>query len=274
MIEGGAVLLRGFYTAASGMIAQQRQQEALSNNIANANTPGYKADQTALKSFPELLIKQVGEMDIPTKHGHKLPVQKSIGSLNTGVYVQETIPNYVQGDLRETGVSTDLALVNGTLPEETGNLFFIVQNESGEERYTRNGNFTVDGQGYLVTKQGYYVLDQQGNQIQTNGMEFTVTQDGFLQTEGQTIPLGIAYTENANTFVKEGNGLYQGQADPVPAGTSFKIEQGFLERSNVDSLQSMTQMMEAYRMFETNQRVLKAYDESMGKAVSEIGRIG
>ncbi|WP_077358808.1 flagellar hook-basal body protein [Virgibacillus halodenitrificans] len=267
-------MLRGFYTAASGMIAQQRQQEALSNNIANANTPGYKADQTALKSFPELLIKQVGEMDIPTKHGHKLPVQKSIGSLNTGVYVQETIPNYVQGDLRETGVSTDLAFVNGTLPEETGNLFFIVQNESGEERYTRNGNFTVDGQGYLVTKQGYYVLDQQGNQIQTNGMEFTVTQDGFLQTEGQTIPLGIAYTENANTFVKEGNGLYQGQADPVPAGTSFKIEQGFLERSNVDSLQSMTQMMEAYRMFETNQRVLKAYDESMGKAVSEIGRIG
>lgn len=267
-------MLRGFYTAASGMIAQQRQQEALSNNIANANTPGYKADQAALRAFPEMLLQQMGSKNVPTINGLNLPTQHPIGSLNTGVYVQENVPNFIQGDIRETGMTTDLALVNGVLPDETGSLFFTVQNEAGEARYTRNGNFTVDGQGFLVTNDGYYVLDQAGNAIQTDGMEFTVTSDGTLQTNGQNIPLGIAYTANANELAKEGNGLFSGEAGDVPAGTTFTLQQGFLERSNVDSLQSMTQMMESYRMFETNQRVLKAYDESMGKAVSEIGRLG
>ncbi|WP_099159427.1 flagellar hook-basal body protein [Virgibacillus ndiopensis] len=268
-------MLRGFYTAASGMLAQQRRQEALSNNIANANTPGYKADSPTLRAFPELLMQQMGSKSIPTSNGGlNLPVQNPIGTLNTGVYVQELVPNYTQGDVRETGISTDMALVNGTLPDETGSLFFTVQNEDGEARYTRNGNFTVDGQGFLVTNQGYYVLDQAGNPIQTNGMDFAVTQDGFLQAGGQTTPLGIAYTEDANELAKEGNGLFSGEAGAVPAGATFTVQQGFLERSNVDSLQSMTQMMESYRMFETNQRVLKAYDESMGKAVNEIARLG
>lgn len=84
-----------------------------------------------------------------------------------------------------------------------------MQNEAGDVRYTRNGNFTVDGQGSLVTNQGYYVLDQAGNQIQTNGMEFTVSPEGILKVEGQNIPLGIAYTEDANDLVKEGNEFIQ-----------------------------------------------------------------
>ena len=267
-------MLRGFYTAASGMIAQQRQQESLANNIANVNTPGYKADQATLRAFPELLMQQMGSQRIPTTRGFSLPIGQQIGTLNTGVYVQETIPNFEQGDLRETGVTTDLALANGILPDETGSLFFTVQNEAGEVRYTRNGNFTVDGQGYLTTNQGYYVLDQVGNTIPTNSLEFTVNPEGILQVEGQNIPLGIAYTDNVNDFVKEGNGLFNGEAGILPAGTTFTVQQGFLEGSNVDSLTSMTQMMQSYRMFETNQRVLKAYDESMGKAVNEIGRLG
>lgn len=267
-------MLRGFYTAASGMIAQQRQQEALSNNIANANTPGYKADRAALRAFPEMLLQQLGNHKVPATRELNLPVRQPIGALNTGVYVQETIPDFGQGDLRETGMTMDLALVNGALPDETGNLFFSVQNDAGEIRYTRNGNFTVDGQGFLVTNHGFYVLDQAGNPIETGGQEFTVTPDGFLQTETGNVRLGIAYTENADELTKEGNGLFNGEADILPLEVTFQIEQGFLEQSNVDSLQSMTQMMEAYRMFETNQKVLKAYDESMGKAVSEIARLG
>lgn len=267
-------MLRGFYTAASGMIAQQRQQESLANNIANANTPGYKSDQATLRAFPELLIQQMGSEKTPTSRGFNRPVNRTIGPLNTGVYVHEMIPNYVQGDLKETGIPTDIALVNGEFPDESGNLFFTVQGETGDIQYTRNGNFTVDGQGALVTNEGHYVLDQAGNQIQTNNMEFTVTPEGNLQVDGQNIPLGIAYTENANDLVKEGNGLFSGEAEDVPANVTFTVQQGFLEQSNVDSLQVMTEMMEAYRMFETNQRVLKSYDESMGKAVNEIGRIG
>ncbi|MFC2948876.1 flagellar hook-basal body protein [Virgibacillus sediminis] len=267
-------MLRGFYTAASGMMAQQRHQEALSNNIANANTPGYKADQSSLRAFPELLIQKMGSTELPVTRGYRAMDSHPIGSLNTGVYVQEHTPNHSQGDIRETGITTDLAIVNGDLPDEEGGLFFTVQNAAGEERYTRNGNFTVDGAGFLTTSQGYYVLDEAGNPIQTNGMEFTVTGDGVLQTAGGDVPLGIAYTPDANELAKEGNGLFASEAELAPANGNFQIHQGHLERSNVDSLQSMTQMMETYRNFEMNQRVLRAYDESMGKAVSEIGRLG
>ncbi|MBP2076192.1 flagellar hook-basal body protein [Oceanobacillus polygoni] len=269
-------MLRGFYTAASGMISQQRQQEALANNIANANTPGYKADQTSLRAFPELLLKQMGSQEsLPTTQGGlQFPIQKTVGSINTGVYVQEAIPNFAQGDIRETGIATDIALVGGTMPDETGSLFFTVQNEAGEVRYTRNGNLTVDGQGFLVTNQGYYVLNDAGDPIQTNGMEFTVSSEGILQTPEQAVQLGIAYAADGNGMVKEGNDLFTGDAVQAPEGATFSIHQGFLEQSNVDTMQTMTDMMNAYRMFETNQRVLRAYDESMGKAVSEIGRIG
>lgn len=267
-------MLRGFYTAASGMIAQQRHQEVLSNNIANANTPGYKADQTSLRAFPEMLLQAMGSEKLPVTRDVNIPIQQPIGSINTGVYVQEAVPHFAQGDLLETGVTTDMALINGGLPDENGSLFFTVQNEDGEIRFTRNGNFTVDGEGFLVTNQGYYVLDQAGDPVQTDGQEFTVTEDGFLTYDGEAVELGISYVPDTNELTKEGNDLFAGVAADVPAEATYTVQQGFLEQSNVNELQTMTEMMNAYRLFETNQRVLRAYDESMGKAVSEIGRLG
>ncbi|WP_077623420.1 flagellar hook-basal body protein [Sediminibacillus massiliensis] len=273
-------MLRGFYTAASGMLAQQRRQETLSNNIANAQTPGYKQDQGTVKAFPELLIQRMESADVPVKHRVNFPVQQTIGSINTGVYIQEAVPDFSQGDLRETGVGTDMALVNGNMPDEDGSIFFTVQNQAGEQRYTRNGNFTVDGDGMLVTNQGFYVLDQAGNPISTDGLEFAVTEDGTLQMEGGDIPLGIAYSADANQLAKEGQGLYQlnENADELAdaramADVTYSVQQNYLEGSNVDSLQAMTDMMQAYRIFETNQQVLKAYDQSMEKAVNSIGRL-
>lgn len=267
-------MLRGFYTAASGMISQQRQQEVLSNNIANANTPGFRADQTPIRAFPEMLMQQIASKNIPTKQGLKLPTQELLGSMNTGAYIQETIADLSQGDLRETGVSTDLAIAQGSLPDEAGSLFFTVENDAGEDRYTRNGNFTVDEGGFLVTNQGAYLKDTAGNRVETNGMDFSVESNGTLVlADGSRIPLNIAYAEDAHQLKKEGNDLYSGETVAAPGDARFTIEQGNLEGSNVDTMQSMTQMMNAYRSFESNQKVLKAYDESMGKAVSEIGRI-
>ncbi len=272
-------MLRGFYTAASGMIAQQRQQEVISNNIANANTPGYKADQAVLRSFPELLLQQMGSTSIPTQNNLKLQTSRAIGGLNTGVYTQETIPNFAQGDIRETGLFTDMALVEGTKPDETGGIFFTVQNNEGELRYTRNGHFTVDAEGYLTTNEGYYVLNQAGNRIQTNGLDFMVTPEGAVQAQGLNTQLGIAYIADVQNLVKGENDLLRMDGETAAgnayaSGAEFSVQQNHLESSNVNSMQSMTDMMEAYRTFELNQRVLKAYDESMGKAVNEIARLG
>ncbi|WP_394218143.1 flagellar hook-basal body protein [Halobacillus trueperi] len=273
-------MLRGFYTAAAGMMANQRMQETLSNNMANAYTPGYKADQGTMRAFPELLIERMGSKTIPTKNGFKIPNGGHVGSLNTGVYMQEAVPSFVQGDMKETGVGTDLALVQNEVPDESGSVFFRVQNEDGEERYTRNGNFTVDGEGFLTTNLGYYVLDGNGDPIDTGGMEFDVSQNGELTVDGQAFTLGLSYTPDASQMVKEGNDLFrlseEGNLIVNPGaedGVGYSIRQHHLERSNVDPNRTMTEMMNTYRSFEMNQRVLKAYDQSMQKAVTEIGRI-
>ncbi|MFC7319334.1 flagellar hook-basal body protein [Halobacillus campisalis] len=275
-------MLRGFNTAASGMIANQRMQETLSNNIANSNTPGYKADQGTMRAFPELLLQQMGGETIPTSSGGlTLPTQKELGSLNTGVYMQEAVPEFSQGDVRETGNTTDLALLHGDVPDEEGFLFFNVQNQDGDVRQTRNGNFTVDGEGFLTTNQGYYVLDDAGEPIQTDGMEFTVQDNGTLEIDGEETELGLSYTANANGMVKEGDDLYTVGEDGEPVvnardidGVDFTVQQNVLEGSNVDPARMMTEMMNTYRNFEMNQRALKAYDQSMQKTVNDVGKLG
>lgn len=266
-------MLRGFYTAASGMITQQRQQDALSNNLANVNTPGYKADQAVIQAFPEMLLHEMNRAPVGTS-GNRIPTQNQVGPLSTGVYVQEMVPHFSGGDVRETGIDTDVALVHEQLPDEDGSVFFTVQADDGTTELTRNGNFTVDAAGYLVTNEGQYVLDQAGNPVHTGGQAFQVTRLGQIETTTGTTTLGITYIENPHLLEKQDNGMYTGALGTVPPNGTFTVHQGFLEQSNVDLMQVMTQMMESYRMFETNQRVLKAYDQSMEKTVNEIGRIG
>ncbi|WP_080872425.1 flagellar hook-basal body protein [Oceanobacillus timonensis] len=268
-------MLRGLYGAASGMMTQQRQQEALSNNIANANTPGYKADQTAIRAFPELLIQQSGGQNtIPTTQGGFNPSDsRPLGGMNTGVYVQETIPRFSQGDITESGLPTDVAIQQREVPDENGAIFFAVQNGDGDVRYTRNGNFTIDADGYLVTSQGNYVLDENGENIQTNGTVDTITPEGVIPTADGDTALGMQYVADVNTLTKEGNDLFDGDAEAVPAEAAFALQQGALEQSNVNTEQTMADMMDAYRLFESNQRVLRVYDESLGKAVTEVGRL-
>src|SRR5690625_6072650 len=99
------------------------------------------------------------------------------------------------------------------LPEEIGALLFSVQNEDCDVSYTRNGNFTVDGEGFLTTNEGYYVLDTAGNPIQTNGYDFIVTPDGQVNGDGVNAQLGIVYFANANDLVKGENNLFNPEGD-------------------------------------------------------------
>lgn len=271
-------MLRGYYAAASGMIAQQRNQEMISNNLANAQTPGFKADRAATRAFPEMLLQQMGTKTLPTINSLKLPQNRTIGSINTGVYQQETIPYFDQGPIKQTDMPTDMALVDGALPDENGGLLFAVQSADGETRYTRNGHFTVDGQGYLTTNDGLYVLDANEQAIQTNHLDFIVTPEGNVQVDGQDIPLGITYIENVDNLVKEGQDVFRledGQARlATRTDARYQVLQYQLESSNVDTGRSMTDMIAAYRVFEQNQRVLRTHDESLGRAVSDIAKLG
>lgn len=182
--------------------------------------------------------------------------------------MQELVPNFAQGDIRETGNNTDVAIVDGT-----GTSFFTVQNEAGDVRYTRNGHFTIDADGFLTTTDGLYVLDETGNRIQVGDEQFTVLEDGTITKDGEQIArLRIAYAENVQTLTKEGNGLFRAEQELPPADT-YTIRQQYMERSNVDLSRAMTDMLSAYRAFEANQKILQAYDKSMDKAANEIGRL-
>ncbi|GKU83649.1 flagellar hook-basal body protein [Niallia sp. NCCP-28] len=271
-------MFKGFYTAASGMLAQQRKTEMLTNNVANSNTPGFKADNASIRTFPELLQTSV------EKSSAGATKKTEIGSLATGVYMQEAIPNFVQGDMRDTGLKTDIALVDINVPgnedNKNGSLFFNVQNADGDMRYTRNGNFMLNSQGFLTTADGFYVLDENNNAIELPDENFTVSDDGMIMgSNGEAFRLGVSYTDNPQNLIKEGNGLYR-QAEEAglgnaytSAGVDFQLKQGYLESSNVDTSKSMTEMMTAYRSFEANQKILQAYDQSMEKAANEIGKI-
>lgn len=278
-------MLRGFYTAASGMLTQQRRTEMLTNNISNANTTGFKADQTSVRSFPELLLGNMQSQTIPTDNQLSVPKLSQVGSLSTGVYLQEANPLFTQGTLEETELNTDIALADGNLPvnEETGktgSVLFTVQDKDGELRYTRDGSFTLDGQGYLTTPNGNYVLDENNERIQLESDQFSVTENGvILEGNVQTARLGIGYSDNPSVqLVKDGEGLYRAVDNELinayeAEEVNFSTKQGFLEGSNVDQSRTMTEMMSAYRSFEASQKVLQAYDKSLDKAVNEVGKL-
>lgn len=280
-------MFKGFYTVATGMIAQQRRTELLTNNLSNVNTPGFKTDQSTIRSFPDMLLSEIGGARIPTQEGLNLHYARPIGTLNTGVYMQETIPNHEQGQVFETNMPTDIALMDTTMPVnqqtgQAGTILFRLQNAgAGQgETYTRNGNFTLDGHGYLVNPQGLYVLSEQGQRIQLQSDDFQISQDGFVYENNQQISrIGISYSANPDLLIKQGDGLFRtnnNQALPsayTQNGVAFTMQQSYLERSNVDSGRAMTDLMTAYRAFEANQKILQAYDRSMEKAVNEIGKV-
>jgi len=272
-------MLRGFYTAASGMLAQQRRAEILSNNMANANTPGYKAEQSVTRAFPEMLLSYI-ETDLNGQ-----VKQKEIGPLHTGVYVQEVLPLYTQGDMKETNVPSDIALIEEALPifEETnlrGALFYAVETPDGVVKYTKNGHFTLSEEGYL-TIGGNNVLSTEGNPILITSTDFDVTPNGqiFINGEPTNQQIDVRFAEDIRNLVREGNGLYRTVDEAeLPSAVNneeirYQLKQGFLEGSNVDITRSYTELLSAYRTFEANQKVLQAYDKSMDKAVNEVGRI-
>jgi flagellar basal-body rod protein FlgF len=279
-------MFRGFYTVASGMIAQQRKTDMLTNNMSNVNTPGFKADQASLRAFPELLLSRMEQTKEPMSGGSlTLTAMPEVGKVNTGVYMQEGTPNFAQGDLRQTDRKTDVALLDVSMPKDaetgkTGSVFFTLEGANGTKMYTRNGNFTLDGAGNLTNGNGYYVVDDKGQRIKLPNDQFRIDENGQVFNGDQfAAKIGMGYAQNPDQLMKTGEGLYKLENNGVLANAytspnlSFRMQQGFLEGSNVDSAQTMTDLLSTYRTFEANQKVLQAYDRSMDKAVNEVGRV-
>ncbi|MNZ84563.1 Flagellar basal-body rod protein FlgG [compost metagenome] len=297
-------MLRGLYTAASGMITEQRRHDTVTQNIANLNTPGYKQVNAITHTFPEVLISLMG--DSQTGGNRK------IGKLGMGVFAEESLPMFVQGDLYETNKSTDFSLISslgltdpatgqpivfdasGKYVDENGEVtyrpesFFSVLDNNDQVRYTKDGRFKVNAGGELLTSTGHRVLGADGNPIVLpagqNIDNLKSDSMGNLWSYDNNTPqivatLGVSVVNRPQELVREGNGLYQVQ-DEEAAGIrqlantdAAEVRQGYLERSNVDTAQAMVDLMAAQRAYESNQKIIQYYDKSLDKAVNEIGRI-
>ncbi len=280
-------MVRGLYTGASGMIAQMDRINVLSNNLANVNTPSYKRDTTIMKAFPEMLIRRInddGVRVIPPGSYDLMPV---IGKMGTGVEVNEVYTRFTQGAFKKTDNVFDLAL--------EGEGFIAVETPEGE-RYTRNGSFLVDRDGFLVTKDGYKVLGENGS-IQLKKNNFIVDEDGtvFENAEytgdpsrlvsmeenewNQTVRLDrlkIVSFPKIRYIKKMGESLYRATQQSEPAFVIQqdrpKVRQGFLEASNVNPVIEMVNLIEVHRTYEANQKMIQAHDAALGRVINEVGK--
>ncbi|MGB9885507.1 MAG: flagellar hook-basal body protein [Moorellales bacterium] len=245
-------MLRGIYMANTALVTQQVREGVIGQNLANLSTWGYKADRAVLRSFPEVLWWRL--------EGYR---QAPIGTVGPGVAVEEVATDYRPGPLVFTGRPLDLALA--------GNGYFVVQDPSGGGYFfTRSGTFGPNAQGYLTNEQGYLVMGYAGP-IEVGGGEAKVYQDGRVEVGGEERGrLMVVDFPPGQYPQKLEAGLFRApqEARPLPVDTS--IRSGYLEQANVDAVRTMVELLAAFRAYEAAQRVLRAQDETLGRAI-EIG---
>jgi flagellar basal-body rod protein FlgF len=241
---------RGLFIAATGMLANQLRQDVIANNLANATTAGYKGDRAVQQAFPAMLLQQV-------------QTGQPIGSLSLGTRVADVVTDSSQGAIRNTGNAYDLAIA--------GDGFFSVQAATGV-RYTRDGSFSVDTKNQLVTARGEPILDRNNRPITIppGNDRATIDEQGNVIANGRTIATLAVTVLDPQTLRKQGDDLYQGtvQRGAAPG----RVEQGYLEQSNVNSVREMVDLIETMRSFEASQKVSQSLDETLGKAI-EVGRL-
>ncbi|GEK89339.1 flagellar basal-body rod protein FlgG [Alkalibacterium putridalgicola] len=257
-------MIRGINTLSNSFNVLSEKQKNLATNAANTMTPGYKSQQ--------LMTSTTEQVDI---HNYTKTLQgkqrNELGQLTFGNQLDEAVRNFSAGGLKLTENKTDVAI--------NGDAMFTVQNEAGELFYTRNGNFTVNDLGELVTQEGYQVLgieDNGGAAPITVGTDteqsFTIDSFGFVRTNtGEPQFLYLTQFDDQAGLTSAGGTLFQGE-NGNPVGVGFQIQQGYVESSNVDMADVMTEMLQISREFEANQRVLQSTDETLKRATQEVGR--
>lgn len=270
-------MLRGLYTGAMGMMVQQTAQDVTANNLANVDTPGYKRDITVFKSFPQILMHRMNDNVVVTKKG-TIDYRPTVGWCGTGVEVNEVFTEHRKGPIKKTGDSFDFAI--------HGEGFFCVQGIDGKERYTRNGAFTINKDGFLVTREGELVLGEKGP-IQVSKWDFVVWKDGTIVENPVNEPKGwknaaevakfkIVDFNESRFLDKVGYNRFEttpesGEAFDITEG--FEIKQGHLEMSNVNIVEEMVRMIGVMRAYEANQKVITSHDEILGRAVNDVPRV-
>lgn len=265
---------KGIYTALSGAMAQSQRLDTIANNIANANTTGFKRDEQVFREYLTANEKQPDVIQVPrvpatTESFYDMQSGDKAYAESVGTYADQS-----QGALKNTGSPLDAAI--------EGKGYYEVLTPNGV-RYTRNGSFKIDNDGRLATSDGNLVLsegtgDPAARAIRLTGKNVTIGYSGEIYDGDQmTGRLSLVNVANPDALQKQGNSLYgmkDGYTAPVTKATDIKLHQGFVEMSNVNIVHEMTEMIAASRTFEANQSAMKAFDSMDDKLVNQVPRIG
>jgi flagellar basal-body rod protein FlgG len=266
-----------------GMLIQEHELNATSNNLANVNTVGYKRDRLTVEEFPKYLEIRMNDTKIP--EGRNLYTPPRIGKLGAGVIMDRVTTDHEPGTLRETGNNTDFAV--------TGKSYFMVQTPRGI-RFTKDGQFQVNSKGELVTRRNENVLAFRGGQppqlkslynskgelskqvapvVVGVGNDFHVDLNGRVFVEGEESGqrmLRMSF-KDTNQIEKEGHNQYKLIDGEALYDGNNEIRQRFLETGNVNIVTEMVNMIKVSRAYESNSKILKTIDEKIGQAVKEVG---
>ena len=267
-------MVKGLYTAYTGMVNEQKRLEVMTNNLANSNTTGYKKEAMIAQAFDERLAIKIKDTSALANR------PEGIGYISLGTKVGETYTNWDQGGFQITDTPSDVAI--------GGKGFFAVAftNKAGETsiKYTRDGAFTVDNEGYLRTSDGDYILNAEGAlnsqvgedyyvQIDPN-LEYAIAADGTISQNNEEVDtIGVIDFADYDYINKYGENLY----DMIPGGQIIEseaiLEQGTLESSNVNVVEEMVSMIQIARAYEAGQKIIQTEDATLDKTVNQIGTV-
>lgn len=247
-------MYKGFYNLTSGMLTMGRRLDVISNNMANVATAGFKVDRFTSSTFQDVMWRRVGNMD---------KLYTDIGRQSFITAPSQLYTDYTQGAPDQTELTLDFMI--------QGEGFFAVETAGGVY-YTRAGGFGMDDEGYLTLPGFGRVLDVNGEHIQI--VTDKIKSDGygglFTETGGFLGRIGVYAFEDNQQLEKNELGMFTGdgaQATVVP------VYQGMVERSNVDLVQQMVEMISSQRSYQSIAQVTQMYDKLMDKSSNDIGRL-
>jgi len=257
-------MVKGLYTAWTGMVNQQNRMDVLTNNLANSATVGFKKEGATSQAFDDVLAIKIKDASDPA-------IARGIGTMNLGVKIGENYTDYSQGAFKVTDNVFDLAL--------SGEGFFACEytTKSGETsvKYTRDGSFTLNVNGELVTKDGDFVLDENGDHIVLDPKKTTsFDQSGAVMQDGEIVAhVQVTDFEDYNFLEHHGENYFRPVEGATEKVAQAKLFSGYLEQSNVTVINEMVELISVSRNYETNQKLIQSIDGTLEIAANQLGKI-
>ncbi len=259
-------MVRGLYTAYTGMVNEQKRLDVISNNLANSSTIGYKEENVTSQSFKQMLTYCIKDMN----NGYNYE-DKAIGNMSLGVKIGETYVNWDQGSLRQTENTFDLAI--------QGKGFFNIKvtDADGNEKiyYTRNGCFQCTTDGFVVDVNGNHLQGSGGDlQVPPDAKEVNISREGIVTADGVYVDtVELTDFEDYNYLDMYGENYYEAVDGATKKDSNATMEQGFTEQSNVNVIDQMVDMITITRAYEAGQKMIQTQDSLLNRAVNDVGKV-